>query len=307
MEELLVLHVLEDAELPQLRGDEDEVVALLGVARDLLEDLAHLALALDLEERLLAQLQALGAELELLDALLDPGVELLRLDVLEALERVDHAAHRLGGVALLVGGEEEGVDEGVEGLVEVLQLELDPPGDLGQPAVERIELARLRDLLVRVLPLALRVVEAAQDFEGAVVVGGLELGDLQELDGLRGLVLGHVVLREADVLRGVDLVAGALGIDFVLDRRKPRLLGVLLEVADAREVDAHGHGARLELLRHLVEVDRFVVHPLVGVAAGQGHEVVGLDGDAGLARDRKRAEPRARGDDGRFGHSEYVL
>src|ERR1043165_605854 len=302
MKELLVLHVLEDAELPQLRGDLDEVVALLGVARDLLEDGAHLALALDLEKRLLAQLQALGAELELLDALLDPRVQLLRLDVLDALQGVDHAPHRLGGVALLVCREEERVDEVVEGLVEVLELEFDAAGDLREAAVEGVELARPGDLLVGLLPFALRVVETAEDLVGAVVVRRLQLGDLEELDGFRGLVLGHVVLREAGVLRGVDLVARALGVDFVLHRREPRLLGSLLEIADAREVDAHGHGAGLELLRHLVEVDRLVVHPLVGVAAGQGDEVVGVDGDGRLPRHGEGVEPRARRSDGLLGH-----
>ena len=60
------------------------------------------------------------------------------------------------------------------------------------------------------VPLALRVVEAPEDLEGAVVVRRLQLGDLEQLDRLRRLVLGHVVLRQADVLRGIDLVARAL-------------------------------------------------------------------------------------------------
>ena len=104
--------------------------------------------------------------------------------------------------------------------IEVLQLELDAAGELGQPAIERIELARLHDLLVRRVPFALRVVEAAEDLEGAVVVRRLQLGDLEQLDRLRGLVLGHVVLREADVLRGVDLVARALGDRLPAARRR---------------------------------------------------------------------------------------
>ena len=162
----------------------------------------------------------------------------------------------------------------------LLQLELDASGDLGQAAVEGIELARLDDLLVRGVPFALRVVEAAEDFVGAIVVRRLQLGDLEQLDGLRGLVLGHVVLRQADVLRGIDLVARALRIDILPHRLVPRRLGLRLRSRDARQVDAHGDGARLELLRHLVQMDGFVVHPLIGIAPRQRDEIVGVDGDA---------------------------
>ena len=59
------------------------------------------------------------------------------VDVVDALEGVDHPPHRLGRLALLVGGQQERVDEVVERAVEVLQLELDASGDLGQAAVER--------------------------------------------------------------------------------------------------------------------------------------------------------------------------
>ena len=222
---MLVFDVLEDGQAAQVRGHRDEVVARLGVARDLVDDLAKPFLRLELEEIVLAQLQPFGAELELFDALLDAGVEIFGLDVLDALERVDHPADRLGALALLIGGEKERVDEVLECALEIAHLELDAAGDLGQSAVEGIELARLADLFVRGVPLALRVVEPAEDLVGAVVVRRLQLGDLEQLDGFRGLVLGHVVLGQADILRGVDLVASALGIDVLsspLRIAKPR-------------------------------------------------------------------------------------
>jgi hypothetical protein len=157
-------------------------------------------------KRFSQELEALGRELELLDAGLDVRVELFRLDGVDALERVDHPPHRLGRLALLVGREEECVDEVVERAIEVLQLELDASGDLREAAVERIELACFLDLFVRESPFALAVVEAAQDLVRPVAVRGLELRDLEELDGLGRLVFGHVVLRESNVLRRVDLV-----------------------------------------------------------------------------------------------------
>ena len=171
--------------------------------------------------------------------------------------------------------------------VEVLQLELDASGDLGQSAVERIELARLADLLVRGIPLALRVVEAAEDLVGAVVVRRLQLGDLEQLDGLRGLVLGHVVLRQADVLRGVDLVARALArrLPAAPSRYRDASACALRSRARARLMRS-GDGARLELLRHLVQMDGLVVHPLIGVAPRQRDEIVGIDGNARLPRRR---------------------
>src|SRR5206468_397646 len=56
---------------------------------------------------------------------------------------------------------------------------------------------------------------------------------------------------------------------------------------------------RFELFRHLVEVDRLVVHPLLGVAAREDDEVVGLDRNRAFGRDR----PESRsGRDGLFGH-----
>src|ERR1051325_894573 len=301
VKELLVFHVMEDVELPQLRGDGDQVVAFLRVAGDLFGDLPDLFARVELEEALLAELQPFGALLQLLHALFDARVEVLRLEVLDSLEGVDHAPHRLGAVALLVGGEEEGVDEVVERAVEVFQLELDAPGDLGQPFVERVELARLLDLFVRRVPLALGVVEPAEDLEGAVVVRRLQLRDLQQLDRFRRLVLGHVVLGQADVLRGVDFVLRALGVDLHFEIGEARLLGLFLEVAHAREVDAQRHRARLELLGHLVQVDGLVVHPLIGVALGQGEQVVGVDGDAVLGRERAKARARRRRD-GLLGH-----
>src|SRR6185436_17922824 len=82
-EDLLVLHVLEDDELPQLGGDLDEVVALLGVASDLLDDVLEVFAGVEAEEVLLAELQALGAELQLLDALLDLAVKVLGLDAVD--------------------------------------------------------------------------------------------------------------------------------------------------------------------------------------------------------------------------------
>src|ERR1041385_4933671 len=301
VKELLVFHVMEDVELPQLRGDGDQVVALLRVAGDLLGDLTDLFARVELEEALLAELQALGALLQLLHSLLDARVEVLRLEVLDALEGVDHAAHRLGDVALLSGRQEKRVDEFVERAVEVFQLELDAPGDLGQSFVERVELARFLDLFMRRVPLPLGIVETAEDLEGTVIVRRLQLRDLEQLDGLRRLVLGHVVLRQADVLGRVDLVLRALGVDLELQIGEARLLGLFLEVAHARQVDAQRHRARLELLGHLVQVDGLVVHSLIGVALGQGEEVVGIDGDAVLGRERAKARARRRRD-GLLGH-----
>src|SRR5258708_1784235 len=130
-EDALVLHVLEDDQLAQLGGDRDQVVALLSVARDLLHDLLEILARLQPEEVLLPELQALGGELQMLDAFLDTQVEILRLDVVDALEGVDHPAHRLGRLSLLVGGPEEGVDAGIERALEVLQFSLDPPLHLG--------------------------------------------------------------------------------------------------------------------------------------------------------------------------------
>src|SRR2546430_6920101 len=85
----------------------------------------------------------------------------------------------------LIGGEQKGVHEVFQRTLEVSQLEFDAAGNLGQPTIERIELARLADLLVRGIPFALRVMEAPEDFIGAIAVGRLQLGDLQQLDGLR--------------------------------------------------------------------------------------------------------------------------
>ena len=290
-EDLLVFHVLEDGQLPQVMRDGDEILALLLGTRDLVNDLLQVLAALEAEEVLLAELQPLGRELELLDALLDAPVERLRVDAVDALERVDHPPHRLRRLAFLIGGEEKRVDEVVERAVEVFQLELDAPGDLGESAVERIELARHRDLVVREVPFALRVVQAAEDLEGAIVVRRLQLGDLEQLDGLRGLILGHVVLREADVLRRVDLIAPAITEDLLLDARVSRFFGFLFLIAHAREIDAQRDRARLELLGHLVEMDRLVVHPLIGVAPREREQVVRLDRNRRLGSER--AKPRA--------------
>ena len=291
--------MLKDAQLAQLGLHGRDVAALFGVARDLVDDVFQVFACLELEEILFAQLESLSAHAKILDARVDERVEVLVVEVLHALERVDHAADGLGGLALLIGGQKKRVDEVVERLIEVLQLELDAAGDLGETAVERIELARRLDLVVRHVPFALREVEPAEDFEGAIVVGGLQLGDLEQLDRLRRLILGHVVLREADVLRCVDLVAGPLGHHFLPHRRVARFFSLAFQIANAGQVDAQRHRARLELLRHLVEVDRLVVHALLGVAARQHDEVVGLDRDRAFGRDR--TEPRA-GRNGLFGH-----
>ena len=260
------------------------------------DDLAEPFLRLELEKIVLSQLQPFRAELELFDALLDTGVELFRLDVLDAFERVDHPAHGLGAVALLIRGKKERVDEVLECSLEVAQLELDAAGDLGQSAIERIELAGSPDLFVGEVPLTLRVVEPAEDLVGAVVVRRLQLGDLEQLDGFRGLVLGHVVLGQADILRSVDLVASALGVDVLSQHRVARRFRLRFEVASAREVDPDSDGAGFQLLRHLEQMNGLVVHSLVGVAAGQRHELVGIDGNARLRGNRSEARAMRRGD-----------
>src|SRR6185436_19651904 len=278
-EDLLVLHVLEDGELPEVVRDGDQVLALFGGAGDLEDDVLQVLAAVEAEEVFLPELEALGGQLQLFDALLDPRVERFGLDAVDALEGIDHAAHRLGGLALLVRRQQEGVDEGVERAVEVLQLELDASRDLGESPVEGIELARAADLLVRQVPLALRVVQPAEDLEGAVVVRRLQLRDLEQLDGLRDLIARHVVLREPDILRGVDLVPPALDHELLFHSRVPVLLGELFLIAHPRQIDPQRHGSRLELLRHLVQMDRLIEHPLIRIPPGQRQQILGLDGN----------------------------
>ena len=216
--DLLVFHVLEHGQLAQIGLHRRDAAALLGIARDLVDDRFQILARLEFEEILFAELEALGADAQILDTRVDQSVELFIVEVLHPLQRVDHAADGLGALAFLVGRQKKGVDEFIERHVEILHLELDAARNLRQSSIEWIELARRLDLFARELPLPLRKIEAAEDFEGAIVVGGLQLCDLEQLDGFGGLVFGHVILREAGVLRGIDFVARTLGAHFLSHR-----------------------------------------------------------------------------------------
>jgi len=112
--------------------------ALLGIARDLVDDLLQILARLELEEILFAKLEALGADAQILDARVDQAVELFVVEILHPLQGIDHAADRLGAFAFLVGREKKCVDELIERDVEILQLELDAARNLRQSAIEWI-------------------------------------------------------------------------------------------------------------------------------------------------------------------------
>src|SRR6266852_7687009 len=136
--DLLVLHVLKNGQLAQIDLHGRNAAALLGIARDLVDDLLQILARLELEEILFAKLEALGADAQILDARVDQAVELVVVEILHPLQGIDHAADRLGAFAFLVGREKKRVDELIERDVEILQLELDAARNLRQSAIEWI-------------------------------------------------------------------------------------------------------------------------------------------------------------------------
>jgi hypothetical protein len=281
-EHLLVLHVLEDLELAEIGGGADLALAFLRGTADLQQDGVEVFAAFQSEEIFLAEFETLRRHLELFDPFPDASVEILRIEFLNTFQRIDHPANRFGRLPLLIGREKESVDEVGEGVIEALELELDPARDLRKTAVEGVEPARMLDLLSRAFPFTLRVIETSEHLEGPIAVWGLDLRDLEELDCLRRLVLGNVVLREPDVLGGVDLITRPLHLDLLSHRRESRRLGVGFLVAYARQIDPQSNRPRFQFLGHLVEMDRLVVHPLVCVAPGQRQQVVRFDGNRRL-------------------------
>ena len=113
------------------------------------------------------------------------------------------------------GGEEHGVDRGLEGDFEVLVFEGRPGGLDREPEIQRIEPARLDELRQGGIGVAVAHVQITRGGVGEVVERSPQLGEVDHVDGAVELTPGFENVRHAEGVGGLEVAPLELAVEIV--------------------------------------------------------------------------------------------